>query len=159
MNIHVVDSNQRMLVPNDIFIVASHEFKEGLKQYEESAKKVGMTPERLQYTVMIKIFQDPSLIRLRQGNTMFAIKALPKRAGFVMSFNADTAPNYINNLIECFYAARKMGFDILFAQTHSPAMVKILKAAVRRVKLPDAYAKFDSNTGMFMAVTGKPRGE
>jgi hypothetical protein len=38
-------------------------------------------------------------------------------------------------------------------------MVKILKAAVRRVKLPDAYAKFDSNTGMFMAVTGKPRGE
>ena len=159
MNIHVVDSNQHMLVPNDIFIVASHEFKEGLSQYEQVAKKVGMTPQRLQYTAMIKVFQDPSLIRLRAGNTMFAIKALPKRAGFVMSYNADTAPNYINNIIECFYAARKMGFDVLFAQTHSPAMVKILKAAVRRVDLPDTYAKFDSKTKMFMAVTGKPRGE
>ena len=159
MNIHVVDSNQKMLVPNDIFIVAAYEFKEGLKQYEQAAKKAGMTPERLQYSVMVKMFQDPSLVRLRAGNTMFAIKALPKRTGFVMSFNADTAPNYINNIIECFYAARKMGFDILFAQTHSPAMVKILKAAVRRVNLPDAYAKFDSNSGMFMAVTGKPRGE
>lgn len=159
MNIHVVDSNQKMLVPNDIFIVASHEFKEGLSQYEQAAKKVGMTPERLQYTTMIKIFQDPSLIRIRAGNTLFAIKALPKRTGFVMSFNADTAPNYINNIIECFYSARKMGFDILFAQVHSPAMAKVLKAAVRRVKLPDAYAKFDSNSGVFMAVTGKPRGE
>lgn len=159
MNIHVVDSNQHMLVPNDIFIVASHEFKEGLKQYDQAAKKVGMTPERLQYTAMVKIFQDPSLIRLRAGNTLFAIKAMPKRVGFVMSFNADTAPNYINNIIECFYAARKMGFDVLIAQTHSPAMVKILKAAVRRVNLPDAYAKFDSKTNLFMAVTGKPRGE
>lgn len=159
MTIHVVDSKQKMLSPNDIFIVAAHEFKEGLKQYEPAARKARVSPARLQYSAMIKLFQDPGLIRLREGNTMFSIKSLPKRAGFVLSFNADTAPNYINNLIACFHAARKLGFDTLFAQAHSPAMVRILHAAAKRVDLPGVYSKFEPTSGMFMAVTGEPRGD
>ncbi len=157
MNIHVVDSHQHMLVPNDIFIVAAHEFKPGLKQYEQAAKKVGMTPERLQYSAMVRMFQDPKLVRLRAGNTMFAIKAMPKRTGFVMSFNADTAPNYINNMIEFFHAARKMGFDLLIAQTHSPEIVRLLKAAVKRSKLPGVTARFDSKSKFFLMTTGEKR--
>lgn len=157
MNIHVVDSHQHMLVPNDIFIVASHEFKPGLKQYEQAAKKVGMTPERLQYSVMVKMFQDPGLVRLRAGNTMFAIKALPKRVGFVMSFNADTAPNYVNNMIEFFYAARKMGFDLLIAQTHSPEIIRLLKIVVKRSKMPGVASKFDSKSKFFLISTGERR--
>lgn len=157
MNIHVVDSHQHMLTPNDIFIVASHEFKPGLKQYEQAAKKVGMTPERLQYSAMIRMFQDPKLVRLRAGNTMFAIKAMPKRTGFVMSFNADTAPNYINNMIEFFHAARKMGFDLLIAQTHSPEIIRLLKAAVKRSKLPGVTARFDPQSKFFLMTTGEKR--
>lgn len=157
MNVHVVDSHQHMLVPNDIFIVAAHEFKPGLKQYEQAAKKVGMTPERLQYSVMVKMFQDPSLVRLRAGNTMFAIKALPKRVGFVMSFNADTAPNYVNNMIEFFHAARKMGFDLLIAQTHSPEIIRLLKAAVKRSKMPGVTSRFDSQSRLFLISTGERR--
>ena len=157
MNIHVVDSQQHMLVPNDIFIVAAHEFKPGLKQYEQAAKKVGMAPERLQYSVMVKMFQDPSLVRLRAGNTMFAIKALPKRVGFVMSFNADTAPNYVNNMIEFFHAARKMGFDLLIAQTHSPEIIRLLKAAVKRSKMPWVTSRFDSQSRLFLISTGERR--
>lgn len=157
MNVHVVDSKQHMLVPNDIFIVASHEYKDGIEKARETAKKYGMTPERLQYTIMIKMFQDKSLIRVRAGNTLFTIKALPKRVGFVMSFNADTAPNYVNNMVEFFYSARKMGFDVLIAKAHTPEMVRLLKAAAKRTKMPGVTSKYDSRTKLFVVTTGERR--
>ena len=157
MNIHVVDSRQHMLKPNDIFVVASHEYKDGVSAVTAAAKKVGMSPERLQYTIMVKMFQDPSLIRIRAGNTLFAIKPLPKRCGFVMGFNGDTAQNYVNNAVEFFHAARKLGFDVLVAQTHTTDIVRILKAAAKRWQSPGVQTKFDSGTKLFVVITGERR--
>jgi hypothetical protein len=157
MNVHVVDSKQHMLVPNDIFIVAAHEYKDGLEKTKAPAKKYGMSPERLQYTIMVKMFQEPSLIRVREGNTFFAIKAMPKRTGFVFSWNADIATNYVNNMVEFFHAARKMGFDVLIAQAHTPEMVRLLKLAAKRVKMPNVKSKYDSKSQFFVMTTGEKR--
>lgn len=159
MNVHVVDSNQHMLNPNDIFIVAAHEYKDGLEQFKAASKKYGVSPERLQYTTMVRMYQDPSLLRIRAGNTMFAIKALPHRAGMVFSFNGDTAKNFVNNMVEFFHSARKMGFDVLIAQLHAPDMVKLAKLAAKRVQSEGVTSKYDSKSKLFVVKTGKPRGE
>lgn len=157
MNVHFVDSKKHMLSPNDIFIVASHEVKDGLAQYEETSKKFGVSPERLQYTAMVKMFQDPKAIRVREGNTLFTIKPLPQRGGYVENFNADVPKNYIDNLISFFYAARKMGFDFLFARAATDSMKRILDAAVKKGNNPDVKVFFEPKSKMFVVKTGEPR--
>lgn len=156
MNIHPVDSTEHMLNPNDIFLVAAHEQKLDVPNLKQAAKKAGVSEERLVYTLFLKEFSDPRLIRIRSGNTMFSIAAFPERTGFVRAYNGDTGQNFINNLVDFFHAARKIGFDQLIAQPNVIAK-KAIKIAMKQVAGPDISSKFDSSANLFVIKTGKPR--
>jgi hypothetical protein len=154
MNIHPVDSKKTMLKPQDIFAVAAHEYKPGIEASAEAAKKAGVSPERMSYAIMISEYSDPRLIRIRAGNTLFTIVALPDRMGFVRGYNGDIAPNYINNMIELAQAARKMGFDTLLAYV-SPDVVRAVKVAMRRVE--GMSVEFDPTNSGMVITTGPKR--
>jgi len=156
--IHPVSSKEHMLKPTDIFAVAAHEYKEGIERAKEPAKKAHVSPERMSYAIMIQEYSDPRLIRIREGNTLFTIAALPHRVGFVRSYNGDTAENFIENMIVFSQCARKMGFDVLVAQT-SPAIVRALKVALRKHHMKGIKSNFDSSQSLFAMTTGEPRGE
>lgn len=156
MNVHPVDSKEFMLNPQDIFLVAAHEQTIDVPGFENAAKKAGMSPERLRYTMFIKEYSDPRLLRIRSGNTLFTIAAFPERTGFVRAYNADTAQNFINNLVEFFDSARAMGFDQILAQPNKTA-TKALKLAMRQNTRPDISSRFDTAANMFVIKTGKPR--
>jgi hypothetical protein len=156
--IHPVSSKEHMLSPTDIFVVAAHEYKDGIENCKEAAKKAHITAERMSYSVMIKEYSDPRLLRVRAGNTLFTIAAMPHRVGFVRGYNGDTAENYIANMGEFFQAARTMGFDILVAST-TPDIVRLLKAYLRKNKVTGIKSHFDSSQNIFSITTGEPRGE
>ncbi len=156
--VHPVSSKQHMLKPTDIFVVAAHEYKAGIEQCKEAAKKAHVSAERLSYSIMIQEYSDPRLIRIREGNTLFTIAAMPHRVGFVRSYNGDTADNFINNIIIFVKCARKMGFDVIVANT-SPDIVRALKLALRKHKEVGIKSNFNSSHNLFAMTTGEPRGE
>lgn len=156
--IHPVSSKEHMLNPTDIFVVAAHEYKPGIEQCKESAKRMHVSPERLSYSMMIQEYSHKELLRVRAGNTLFTIAALPHRVGFVRSYNGDTAENFISNLGEFFEAARKMGFDVLVATT-TPEIVRMLKIYLRKHHVEGIKSHFDSAQNVFSITTGEPRGE
>jgi hypothetical protein len=149
-----VDSKKTMLNPQDIFVVAASEYKQGLEAAKEAAKKAGVSPERMSYTIMVSEYSDPRLIRIRSGNTLFTIAALPDRTGFVRGYNGDTAPNYINNMIELAQSARKIGFDTLLA-FGTPDVVRAIKMGMRRTQ--GMNITFDSSSGAMVITTGSAR--
>jgi hypothetical protein len=108
----------------------------------------------MSYTIMLTEYSDPRLIRIRAGNTLFTIAALPDRTGFVRGYNGDTAPNYINNMLELIQAARKMGFDTLLAYTTEP-VVRAMKLALRRTS--EVKVQFDSANQAMVVTTGPAR--
>lgn len=136
-----------MLSPQDIFIVAAHEYKEGIEQCRESAKEHGLSPERLSHAIMIQEYSDPRLIRIRAGNTLFTIAAFPEEIGFVRGYNADTASNYIENIIELTKAARKMGFVALVAHVTTDA-ARAIELAAKKEKNDDLVVEFDKQSQM-----------
>lgn len=142
-DIRPVSSKTHMLSPTDIFAVAAYEYKEGLEQCRAAAKKAHTSPERMSYAIMLKEYSDPRLIRLREGNTLFTIAALPSRAGFVRGYNGDTAEMYTSNIAEFLVAARALGFDLLMFHTTNDA-ARALKLAVRKAqsKLPGLKSNF-----------------
>lgn len=157
MEIGLVDSKQHMLDPNDILIAAAHDVNFKSEKLDKSAKEHGMSSERLKYIYMLKLFQNPKVIRIREGNTLFIIHPLANRAGYFESFNGDTYPNYINNAIQFFYAARKIGFDFLFTKTPSEEAVRVLKLVIKKGKEPNAKTFFHSKTKFFGVKTGERR--
>jgi hypothetical protein len=156
--IHPVSSKEHMLSPTDIFAVAAHEDKAGIQSCVASAKKHHLSPERMLYSIMIKEYSDPRLIRIREGNTLFTIAALPHRVGFVRGYNGDTAENYIENMIIFNQACRKLGFDILLSHT-SPMVVRAIKIALNKHNLKGIKSYFNSEDNLFSITTGEPRGE
>jgi len=155
--IHPVSSKEHMLNPTDIFAVAAHEDKYSQKVVEKAAKKGRVSTERMLYSVMIKEYSGKSLVRIRAGNTLFTIAAFEGRVGWVRSYNGDTADNLVNNMIEFMQSARKMGFDALFAMTHTPEIVRVLKLAAKKLNDPAIKTNFDSAKGLFAMSTGKKR--
>jgi len=155
--IHTVSSKEHMLEPTDIFVVASHEDKQSQKMMVAGAKKAGISTERMLYTVMLNEYSNKGLIRIRAGNTLFTIAAFPGRVGLVRSYNGDTAENFVENMHQFLESARKMGFDTLIAQTHTPEMVRLLKIAVRKMKDPAVKTQFNSAKGIFAITTGQKR--
>lgn len=155
--IHPVSSKEHMLNPTDIFVVASHEDKGSLKMMEKPAKKAHVSPERMLYSAMIQMYSNKGLIRIRAGNTLFTIAAFEGRVGLVNAYNGDTAENYVSNMQQFLESARKIGFDVLLALTHTPEIVRLLKAAVRKTKDPAVKTHFNSQKGVFIVVTGEKR--
>lgn len=154
MKVWPVDSKKTMLNPQDIFVVAANEYKDGLEKAKEAARKAGVTPHRMSYTIMLTEYSDPRLIRIRAGNTLFTIAALPDRTGLVRGYNADIAPNYINNMIELAQVARKMGFDTLLAFV-TPDVVRAIKIGMRRTQ--GMNITYDSAKGAMVITTGPAR--
>jgi hypothetical protein len=152
--IHPVSSKEHMLEPNDIFIVAAHEYKEGLKQFQAAAKKHGISAERLQYSVMIKMYSDPRLVRLRSGNTLFTIASFPDRVGFIHMYNGDTAANLVHNIAESLVAAERMGYEHIVA-TVTPEVVKATKMALKTIPDEGFSLQFDSAAKILYISTKK----
>ena len=69
-------------------------------------------------------------------------------------YNADIAPNYINNMIELAQSARKMGFDTLLA-FGTPDVVRAIKLGMRRTQ--GMNITFDSSSGAMVITTGPAR--
>jgi len=156
-SIRPVSSKEHMLNPTDIFAVAAHEDKHSQKVVQKAAKKGRVSTERMLYSMMIKEYSDKALIRIRAGNTLFTIAAFEGRVGWVRSYNGDTADNLVNNMIEFMQSARKMGFDVLFAITHTPEIVRVLKMAAKKLNDPAIKTNFNSTNGLFAMSTGKKR--
>lgn len=153
MKVWPVDSRETMLKPQDIFAVAAYEYKENLNMVRPAAKKYGVSPERMAYTLMIKQYSDPRLLRIRCGNTLFTIAALPHGFGFVRGYNGDTAPNYVANIVELIESAKKMGFKVLISHGTDAAM-KATKLAARKSKRISVRTKFDSHKKMMAVIIG-----
>lgn len=154
MDIRPVSSKEFMLKPEDIFVVCSHYNKPNIKGFKAAAKKAGMTEERMAYSLYLNAYSDARLLRVRAGNTLFTIAALPNRVGFVRMYNADTGQNLINNIVEFFDSARAMGFDVLVAQPNQIAKKAIMLAA-RQNDRPGVETKFADN--FLVVVTGEKR--
>lgn len=157
LGIHPVSSKEHMLNPTDIFAVAANEDKRSQQVVAAAAKKAHVSVERMLYSMMIQEYSNKGLIRIRAGNTLFTIAAFEGRVGWVRSYNGDTADNLVNNMIEFMQAARKVGFDALFAMTHTPEIVRVLKLAARKMNDPAVKTKFDSAKGLFAVSTGEKR--
>ena len=157
-DIHVVDSKEHMLNPDDIFIVAAHEYTQGLDEIKSYAEQAGVSPERLQYSIFLNEYSNPHLVRYRAGNTLFTITPFENRVGFVRSYNADTAKNYINNVVEFIEAAYKLGFDVLMSQAHTEEMRKMLDIAEKRTNNPNIKTSFDPQTKWRVSIIGTLRG-
>jgi hypothetical protein len=112
MDIHQVNSKETALSEDDIVIVSAFMTSPTL-EVQESAKKHGVTPERLLYTVYVQQMQNPALIRIREGNTLFTMAALEGRQGFVMMYNGDVEENVAENFEKFLQAAHTMGFNVL----------------------------------------------
>lgn len=140
MNVYPVDSSETMLPPQDIFIVSAYKAEEALKMLKRQAKKADMSPERLLYTILIKEYSDPRLIRIRAGNTLFTIAAMPDEVGIVRVYNADVPQTYPNNLIEFCQSAKRMGFKALVfhvGEAHSEIINRIIKNSQEKDFVPN----------------------
>ena len=155
--VHPVSSKEHMLKPEDIFVVAAHEYKDGIKEIEAKAEKHGISAERMSYAIMVDQYSDKRLLRIREGNTLFTILALPDRVGYVRGYNGDTAENYVQNMIVFFEAARNLGFETLYAHT-TVDVARSLKLALRKSKTEGIKSHFDSSKNMFSISIGEPRG-
>jgi hypothetical protein len=155
MKTEVVDSKQKQLSPNDILIIAAHQDTIGSSYFSKISKNAkGISGARIQYTVFIENMKDPSLIRLIEGNTLFVIHPVKDRIGYVRSYNADTARNYVNNIVEMYKAARKMGFDILLARVHGKVS-PVLDAAYKKYK--SSNTDYGRQGGQVIVVLGNER--
>jgi hypothetical protein len=155
MNTDIVDSKKKQLSPDDILVIAAHQDRIGASYFSKIAKNAkGISGARLQYTAFLENMKDPSLIRLKEGNTLFVIHPVKDRIGYVRSYNADTARNYMNNMVDMCRAARKMGFDILLARVHGK-VAPVMDAAYRKYKSADTdYGRKD---GQVIVVLGSER--
>ena len=118
-----------MLSNDDIMLVAAHDHADQAKKhYEEAGSPPQVTPEMLQYTIFTKLFTEKRAIRLREGNTLFALYVGSQGAMFFV-FDADTTNNTVRNLVTACEAARKMGFERLVAPTTDAHMKRLAKRA------------------------------
>ena len=155
--IHPVDSKQHMLNPADIFIVAAHEYKNGQKKLADAAKKAHVSPERMLYAVLVQEYSVKSLIRIREGNTLYTIAAVGERVGLVNIYDGDTDNNYTANISQFILASKKMGFDYLTIIPNEPKSVTALKLFAKEVKLEGVKTHFDKDNTVFTINTGRKR--
>jgi hypothetical protein len=156
-DIRPVSSKEHELIPTDIFAVAAHEYKEGLEAIHDDAKKAGVSPERLAYTIMLKQYSDPRLVRIRAGNTLFTIAGMPRRMGYVSIYNGDTPNDLIENLEELVQSANKMGFNSLVGKAEKED-VQSVTAFLKRKNNEGFRVYFNTPDNVFSINTNKRTG-
>jgi hypothetical protein len=127
-----IDSKKTVLSVTDIAAVAAHENIKMKTRVRFASKKAGVLPERMAYSIFMQQMQDKSLIRIREGNTLFNIKAATKNGGVLQVLNGDTKNNVINNYVIAAQAAYKMGFDYVVASTKDKEVCQQLKVISQR---------------------------
>jgi hypothetical protein len=113
MSVDLIDSKKQQLQPQDILYIAAHNDDEGLKVVKEKMNAEGVSPERMLYAIYLQEMQNPSLIRLNEGNTLYVIIPQEGEIGVMTSYNADTEEQYKKNTAITFSAARNMGFKYI----------------------------------------------
>jgi len=74
----------------------------------------------------------PTAWKMREGNSIYVVQKTKKGAGLLMTYNADTIKNYIDNSKVFVTAAYKSGFDILFIYFSNPRYIDVLKLIYKR---------------------------
>lgn len=145
-----------MLSENDIVIVAAH-MAETTPEFNAEAKKHGITGERLLYTMYINEMQNPTLIRIRDGNTLFTIAALKNRYGYVSMYNGDTDNNVAANVIQFMQASHTMGFNVLFFKCNDESLGNA--AGDIQSQFTDAEFAYDDKDNLLIAKFTQPHGD
>lgn len=158
MNVHPVDSKQKMLEVGDILLVAAHEAAKASQKFKKASKKTGISEERLMYTALMELYKKPNTIRIRSGNTLFSILPMEKRIGALIDFNADTSQNHVNNLVDFLKSALKMGFNQIFSFLDAEE-VKAFKSAIKKSNIPGIEFRFNSSNNSFVVKINDLRGE
>lgn len=145
MDIKPIDSKKKMLSEGDILVVAAHEAYPD-EEIKASAEQHGVSPERLRFTIFAREIQNPALIRIRDGNTLFTIAGLEDRHGFVFMYNGDTENNVGENFVKFMQSAQKFGFNYLAVRCEDSSLND---AAVEVQKeFPDAQYYFEANDNL-----------
>ena len=111
MNLHHVDSKQTMLSVEDILMVTAHDLKKAAQDmYKKAGSPEGVSPERVLYTVFVKLNQQPNFIRLREGNTLALLVPETKTSAMLFLYNADKLSRLQDNFTKLAQAAAKMGY-------------------------------------------------
>jgi hypothetical protein len=100
--------------------------------------------------------QDPALIRIRTGNTLYTIAALEGRVGFVFMYNGDVQENVTQNFMEFIQAAYKMGFNILAIKCVDNSLNENAKEIESSVQ--DAKLSYDAEDDLLYVEFSQPRG-
>lgn len=155
MDIHPVSSKETMLNEKDIVLVASHMSDQS--QVKEAAQQHGITPERMLYTIYLQQMQEPALIRIRDGNTLFTIAAMPERYGYVSVYNGDTQENVATNFVNFLQAAYKMGFNVLAVSCGDNSLNEGSEEIQSMYQ--DAEFAFDSKQNLLLVKFNQPHGD
>lgn len=140
MTPHHVDSKEHMLSENDIILVAVHDHPEAAKQiWEQMKKPKGVSPERALYGVWCRAAASPSVLRLREGNTMFAVmgsKDEDANMVEIVMFDADVPARSINNMASVMKGLRKQGIKQVKAHGLNAYAKTAAKLAFRKLREP-----------------------
>jgi len=113
---NLVNSSDKTLPPEEILRIAAYNDKPGIETVKKKMKDKGVSPERILFTIYVKEMQNPSMIRLQEGNSLFVIISMKEGRGLITSYNADKLFNFLENLRTAIEASRKMGFkELMFA--------------------------------------------
>lgn len=155
MDIHQVNSKETMLNENDIVIVAAYMADQS--KFAEAAKEHGVSSERLLYTFYINQMQNPALIRIREGNTLFTIIALENRVGYVSMYNGDVQENVAPNLFGFLQAAYKMGFNALCIKVDDDSLDDSAQEIIDG--FADAEFSVDEENDLLVVKFNEPHGD
>ena len=144
-DIRPISSKEQELEPSDIFVVAAHQYVGDRDAINKAAKKEGMSPERLVYTLLVQDYSDPRLLRIRSGNTLFAIAILPDEVGYVKIYNGDTPKEFVGNVVELVTSARTMGFKKLVTKLDEVNFT-VLRAVYIKLKALGCTVLLDRKT-------------
>lgn len=156
MNIHQVNSKETMLSESDIVIVAAH-MADPTPEVKNSAKKHGVSAERLLHTAYIQEMQNPALIRIRDGNTLFTIAALEGRYGYVSMYNGDIEKNVATNFSQFLQASYKMGFNVLVVNCVDDSLNKAADEVQSAIQ--DAELVYDDENDLLYVKFNQPHGD
>lgn len=98
--------------------------------------------------------QAPNTIAMREGNTMFFVHYLPNQKDHSLFHvvNADTAPNYLNNVKQFLKAAGLMGQRVMVVRFETPEPLTLFKKIMRDPPFPNmGYTIQRSKDGQYQA--------
>lgn len=137
----VIDSKHQELSTDEIIAIASVETG---SEY---------TPEQIKASLAAETHETGAII-IRQGNTLFVVHKAPNQEGMGVfrALNADTAQNYIQNVIMFLKAIKSIGYRTLVTEFKDPTIINILKVIARKPPFPGmGYALQQTGRGGFRA--------